>query len=86
MSITRDHVIPGDSVVDVSKAIGLLVRLDPELHAQLKAFAAANDRTIAAEVRRALIAHLGASARPVPPPVERSGRKLRAEVEPRFKP
>jgi plasmid stability protein len=84
--------VSADTVTRVADTVAMVVRIDADLHARLKALAEANDRTMAAEARRALVAHLDA------PTVDEIAKRIafgvlgdertkpRAEVEPRFKP
>lgn len=76
-------MIPADTIPRVADTVAMVVRLDADLHTRLKAYAEANDRTMAAEVRRALLAHLGdpTTARII----HEESRPKRADVEPRFK-
>ncbi len=47
-----------DGEIELEDHANRMVRMDPDLHAALKALAAKNDRTLTAELRRACEAHL----------------------------
>jgi plasmid stability protein len=50
--------VSADTVTRVSDTVAMVVRIDADLHARLKARAVEDDRTMAAVVRRALIGYL----------------------------